>query len=108
MADNLESMSRADLMKLRNEIDRALETLEARKKKAALEAAEKAAKEHGFSLTDILDGKARKGKSGGKSAAPAKYRNPADEGQTWSGRGRQPGWFKSALAEGKSPESLEV
>ena len=29
-----------------------------------------------------------------------KYRNPADPSQTWSGRGRQPRWFKAAIRKG--------
>jgi DNA-binding protein H-NS len=35
----------------------------------------------------------------------AKYKDAAS-GKTWSGRGRKPAWFVSALAEGKSLESL--
>jgi DNA-binding protein H-NS len=35
----------------------------------------------------------------------AKYKDAAS-GKTWSGRGRKPGWFVSALAEGKSLESM--
>ena len=37
---------------------------------------------------------------------PARYRNPANPAETWSGRGEQPGWFKLALARGRRPESL--
>ena len=29
-----------------------------------------------------------------------------DAGHTWSGFGPKPGWFKQALAAGKTPESL--
>ena len=36
--------------------------------------------------------------------APVKYRD--ETGNTWSGRGKRPNWFKSALASGKSPEDL--
>jgi DNA-binding protein H-NS len=39
-----------------------------------------------------------------KKAAPVKYRD--EEGHTWSGRGKRPNWFKSALESGKSPEDL--
>jgi DNA-binding protein H-NS len=35
----------------------------------------------------------------------AKYKDTAS-GKTWSGRGRKPGWFVNALAEGKSLESM--
>jgi len=41
-------------------------------------------------------------------AREAKYRNPANPDQTWSGKGRQPDWFKKATAAGKRPEDLAV
>ena len=37
-----------------------------------------------------------------------KYRNPSDPSQTWSGRGRQPRWFKAALRKGKTERSLRI
>lgn len=43
-----------------------------------------------------------------KSKLPPKYRNPADSSQTWTGRGPKPKWFKSAIASGKSPDSMLV
>ena len=77
-------------------------------KKAALAAAEKAAADHGFSLAEITGMAPRKGKTGSKTSAPAKYRNPADTTQTWTGKGRQPAWFKDALSNGTSPEAMEI
>ena len=38
----------------------------------------------------------------------AKYANPADPNQTWTGRGRQPAWVKQALAEGKDLSSMAI
>ena len=29
-----------------------------------------------------------------------------DQGNTWGGMGKRPGWFKAALASGKTPEEL--
>jgi DNA-binding protein H-NS len=52
---------------------------------------------------------ARRKKAAGKRAKIApKYRNPADPSQTWSGRGRQPRWFKAALRKGKTERSLLI
>lgn len=34
----------------------------------------------------------------------AKYRDA--QGNSWSGRGPRPGWFKAALAQGRQPEDL--
>jgi DNA-binding protein H-NS len=36
-----------------------------------------------------------------------KYRNP-QTGETWSGRGLQPNWLKSALAAGHKIEEFSV
>ena len=58
--------------------------------------------EYGLSAADIAgktSGPAPKPASAGKKVAP-KYRNPST-GETWTGRGLQPNWLKSALATGK-------
>jgi DNA-binding protein H-NS len=49
---------------------------------------------------------AKKGSTRGnrKTAGVPMYRGP--EGQTWTGRGRAPNWFKSALEAGATRESL--
>ena len=41
----------------------------------------------------------------GRKSPVAKYKD-ATSGKTWSGRGRKPGWFVNALAEGKSLKSM--
>jgi DNA-binding protein H-NS len=107
MNKDLSSMTRAELEKLKLQVEKALIDVAERDKKAALAAAENAAAEHGFSLAEITGAAARKGKGEPKSASPAKYRNPSDATQTWTGKGRQPAWFKTALANGTSPEAME-
>lgn len=60
------------------------------------------AKSLGYSIEELFGG-------GGKGErAPVKYQNPANPSQTWSGRGKRPGWFKDALAAGKSKEDMAV
>ena len=102
MTRDLEKMSRKELEELRNQVDTALASLEARRKSEARAAAEQAAREHGFSLDEILGNQKKTKKS------PAKYRNPADPRMTWTGRGRQPGWIKEALASGKPLSDFAV
>jgi DNA-binding protein H-NS len=43
----------------------------------------------------------------GKGGVP-RYRNPADSGQTWTGRGRQPRWIAEALASGRSLDEFKI
>ena len=108
MNKDLSSMTRAELEKLKLQVEKAIVEAAEKDKKAALAAAEKAAAEHGFSLAEITGSAGRKGKGALKATAPAKYRNPADADQTWTGKGRQPQWFKAALADGTSPEAMEI
>lgn len=104
MAVNLDKMSREELLDLKKRVDNALKVFERRKKREALAAARKAALDHGFSLDEIVGGAAK----GPKTKSAPKYANPADPSQTWTGRGRQPGWIKDALKKGKKLESMAI
>ena len=52
--------------------------------------------------------KGNKGGTGTRAPAPAKYRNPKDQAQTWSGRGRKPLWVVSELDAGIALEDLAI
>ena len=97
MKVDVNSLSHKELIKLRDDVENALATHAQRAKADAKKAAEEVAKKFGFSLGDLMG----KGKGGRGKKGVAKYRNPADPSQTWSGRGRQPGWIKNGLAKGK-------
>jgi DNA-binding protein H-NS len=56
----------------------------------------------GFSLSDLANvGKVKK-------VSPAKYRNPNDPDQTWTGRGRTPLWIKALEESGGSREDTLI
>lgn len=103
---DLNEMTRKELNQLRRDVEKAIDTLAAREKKAALQAAEKAAAEHGFSLAELAGFAGKKGAA--KSKSPAKYRNPENPDQTWTGKGRKPDWFKAAIEAGKSESDFEI
>ena len=101
----LESMDLEGLKDLRKKLDRAIANYETRKRQEALSAVEQAAREHGFKLAELLgEGKSSKGRK--STAAVAKYVNPEDPEQTWSGRGRRPHWVSNALESGRTLEEL--
>lgn len=109
MKANLKGMSEKELIKLRNDIDKALDKLASAKRDEALKAAAAAAKKFGYNLGELVGDEAPKQKRGGKKkSAPAKFKNPEDPSQTWTGRGRQPAWYKAAIEAGKSPQDLAV
>lgn len=103
---NLDNMSRAELVKLRGDVDKAIASLADRERKKAIEAAERVAAEHGFSLAELTGGAIPAKR--GKAKSPAKYRNPADPTQTWSGRGRKPRWIIEASAAGRDLADYEI
>lgn len=100
---DLETLSRDELKKLKADVERALSSVDARRKSEAKRAAEQAVKEFGFSLEEVLTAPGPKGSKG----AP-KYANPADPSQTWTGRGRKPNWVNDALESGKSLDDLAI
>ena len=61
------------------------------------------AKAEGFTIEELF-GRARRT----RRPARAKYRNPADPAQTWSGRGKRPRWFSAALNAGKKERDLLI
>jgi DNA-binding protein H-NS len=111
MKIDLKGMSRKELEKLQKDVEKALSRVSEKELKAVRDEAAKLAAKHGYTLADIAGGtpapKARKA-AGPKTKAPAKYANPADATQTWTGKGRQPVWFKDAVAAGKAPETMEI
>jgi DNA-binding protein H-NS len=51
---NLEDMSLEDLKKLSRDVEKAIASFEERKRKEALKAVEKVARDHGFSLDEVV------------------------------------------------------
>lgn len=105
MSIDLNNLSLKELKDLQSQVVKAIGNFEDRKKKKALAELEEKAKEMGFSLAELTGAviKTRK-----RAPAVAKYVNPKDSADTWSGRGRKPRWFVAALQAGKSPEDLAI
>lgn len=104
MSTDLDTLSLKELKDLQSRVAKAIASFEERAKGNALEQLEAKARELGFSLAELTGmSPARK-----RSAAVAKYANPANAADTWSGRGRKPRWFAEALAAGRSAEDLEI
>lgn len=114
MKINLKGMTRKELEKLKTDIDKQLEKVAEDEKKAALIAAEKAAKAHGYSLAELSGVKAPRkaakpaAKKDGRSKVAPKYKNPENESETWTGRGRKPKWVEAYLAAGGDLENILI
>jgi DNA-binding protein H-NS len=101
---DLNSLSLRELKDLQSRVNRAVASYEDRRKKEALAELEEKAREMGFSLAELTAMTPSKG----RAPAKPKYANPANPADTWSGRGRQPRWFASALAAGQTADSMMI
>ena len=103
---DLNELSLAELKKLQKSIAAAIANFADRGKAHARAELEAKARELGYDLASLM-GTNQLGK-GTRAPAAAKYRNPADATDTWSGRGRKPRWFVAAIASGKSEHDLSI
>lgn len=100
---NLSEMSLDELKSLQTRVNKAIETYQDRRRKEALAVVEAKAREMGFSLNELYNTAKRS-----NSPRPPKYRHPENPELTWSGRGRQPQWFKDAIEAGAEPEDFLI
>jgi len=138
MAFDLSNLSPKDLDALISNAKQRKVALKKRKPVAAVrEKLAKAAASEGYSLDELFAGAAaatpattkRAGKRGAKRAAkksagkrgrpagsgsraggkvPAKYRNPANPSEVWTGRGMAPRWMAEYLRQGKTKDDFLI
>lgn len=67
------------------------------------------AETHGFSVGELFGG-GRGGRGAGKvkSVGIAKYANPENKLDTWTGRGRKPNWLIERLRKGAKLADFEI
>ena len=104
MTIDINSLSLKELKDLQIQIAKAIASFEDRKKKEALAELEEIARAKGFTLAELT------GLTVTRKRAPAtaKYANPANASETWSGRGRKPRWFEAAMKSGKSADDMAI
>lgn len=112
MDQNLSTLTKKQLEKLQKDVQKALKSIADKERREAKKAAEKAAAKFGFSLSELTDNapaakKAAK-KTGPKPAGVAKFANPDNPSQKWTGKGRQPQWYKDAIAAGVDSDSMKI
>ena len=94
------------LLDQKAELDKQIESTRRQERSDAIAQVKLLMEQHGLVIADL-------GLRGGKTAArkgskvAAKYRNNAT-GETWSGRGLQPKWLKSALESGRKIDDFTV
>ena len=103
MEFDLDALSLKELKALQGKVAKAVADYDQRMKREAAAELEARARELGYSLDELLNVKGKK-----KASTPPKFAHPENPSLTWTGRGRQPQWFRDALASGKTEEDLAI
>jgi len=105
---DLDNYSLKDLKHLKKQIDKAIDTFEERALENARLELEKHAKSLGYTLEQLTQAKPTKQTRQKTKKVAAKYRDPNDGSQTWTGRGRKPAWVVDQLNSGRTLEDLLI
>jgi len=99
------NLSEAEIQALIDNAERALKERMNSKRKEVLAQIKELAASIGVTV-EIGESDKRLERKGSKVAA--KYRNPADASQTWTGRGLAPKWMQELLAAGRDKAEFEI
>lgn len=113
---DLSNYNLAELKGLQFDIEKEIKSRQQDEVKKAREQILAIAQDMGVPVSALLSGEGGGRKGGAKKGAngqagqagQARFRNPADESQTWTGRGRQPKWIAEGLTKGKSLDDFRI
>ena len=103
MAKDLDRMSFKDLQELELKVKKAKASAQDRSRSELRERLEAMAAAAGFKISDLFGGRGGKGRK-----VAAKYANPDNTSETWTGRGRKPRWLSAKLKDGEKIEKYLI
>ncbi len=107
-AINVDRMSLKELVDLEGKVQRAIAAARDRERSDLKKKMAELAQTHGFSVAELF-GNGRAGRGGKmKSIGVAKYANPDNRSDTWTGRGRKPNWVIERLKKGAKLSDFEI
>lgn len=106
---NIDKMSLKELIELEAKVRKAIAAARDRERAEVKKKMSELADEHGFSVAELFGGgRAVKAAGKGKSVGIARYANPDDRSDTWTGRGRKPNWLLERLKKGAKLADFEI
>jgi len=99
------SLSETEIQALIENAEKALKEKLSSKRKEVIAQIKELAASIGVTV-DIHEGEKKIERKGGKVAA--RYRNPDNFSQTWTGRGLAPKWMQELLAAGRDKSEFEI
>ena len=102
---NIDKFSLKDLVDLEHKVQKAIAAGKDRERAELKQKIHAMAEHSGFSVNELFGGR---GAGKGKSTGVAKYKNPDNHSETWTGRGRKPNWLLARLHKGAKMSDFEI
>lgn len=110
------SKSYSQVMKQIQNLQREAEDLRRKEIQGVVERIKEAIKAYNLSASDLGLGAAKRGRvSAARKAAPKAHKSKSrapkyrdENGNTWVGRGKRPGWLRDALAAGRNLSDFAI
>lgn len=99
-AFNVDKLSLKELVDLESKVQKAIAVARDRERSELKRKVADMAETHGFSVAELFGGVRGRGAGKNKSVGLAKYANPENKFDTWTGRGRKPNWLVERLRKG--------
>ena len=99
---NVDKLSLKELTDLQTKVERAISTAKERERADLKQKIATLAENAGFSVGELFGGRGR------SRGAAAKYINPDNRSETWTGRGRKPNWLVAKLSKGAKMDDFAV
>lgn len=99
----LEKLSSKELKALRGQVDQLIATRQVDERNQLKDKFRDMAEAAGYSIQEIFGGRASKSRT-----VAAKFANPANPQETWTGRGRQPKWLAAKLKAGAKLDDFRL
>ena len=104
MAINVEKLSLKELRDLEAKVVKAKSQAREKAKTEVKKKIDRILASSGFTISDLYS----VGRGRGRGRSAAKYVNPDNRSQTWTGRGRKPNWLVAKLKRGAKQEDFAV
>ena len=102
---NIDKFSLRELVELEQKVQKSIAAAKDRERAELKHKIQAMAEHSGFSVNELFGGR---GAGKVKSSGVAKYKNPENHSETWTGRGRKPNWLLARLSKGAKMADFEI
>lgn len=104
---NVDKLPLKELLDLNQRVQKAIVQAKERERSELKQKIAMLAENSGFSVGELFGGRGM-GRGKGAGVGVAKYRNPDNPNETWTGRGRKPNWLVARLGKGAKLADFEI